>query len=66
MKKTASFLLALMFCLFALIPVVSAENKVEEYTELLTGTWKVVWRYLPQTAMALNKIYQLPDRGRYR
>ena len=26
------------------------------YEELLTGTWKAVWRYLPQTAMALNKI----------
>ena len=56
MKKSVSLLLIFMFCLFAFVPAVSAENKVEEYTELLTGTWKVVWRYLPQTAMALNKI----------
>ena len=33
-----------------------AENKVAEYEELLTGTWKVVWRYLPADTMTLNKL----------
>ncbi|MBR5959353.1 MAG: hypothetical protein IKZ98_00020 [Clostridia bacterium] len=56
MKKTVSLILVLILCLLAFAPAVSAENKVEMYEELLTGTWKVVWRYLPQTAMALNKI----------
>ena len=56
MKKTVSLILALVLCLLTFAPAVSAENKVEMYEELLTGTWKAVWRYLPQTAMALNKI----------
>jgi hypothetical protein len=56
MKKTVSLILVLVLCLLTFAPAVSAENKVEMYEELLTGTWKAVWRYLPQTAMALNKI----------
>lgn len=56
MKKTVSLILVLILCLLTFAPAVSAENKVEMYEELLTGTWKAVWRYLPQTAMALNKI----------
>ena len=56
MKKTVSLILVLVLCLLTFSPAVSAENKVEMYEELLTGTWKAVWRYLPQTAMALNKI----------
>ena len=56
MKKTVSLILVLILFLLTFAPAVSAENKVEMYEELLTGTWKAVWRYLPQTAMALNKI----------
>ena len=56
MKKAVSLILVFTFCLFSFVAAVSAENKVEMYEELLTGTWKAVWRYLPQTAMALNKI----------
>lgn len=56
MKKAVSLILVFTFCLFSFVSAVSAENKVEMYEELLTGTWKAVWRYLPQTAMALNKI----------
>lgn len=56
MKKTISLVLALAFCLLALVPAATAENNVAKYEELLKGTWKVTWRYLPQTAMALNKL----------
>lgn len=56
MKKSVSLVLVLVLCLLSFAPAVSAENKVELYEEWLTGTWKAVWRYLPQTAMALNKI----------
>ena len=56
LKRSVCILLALAFSLFALLPAAGAENNLALYDQLLTGTWKVVWRYLPQTAMALNKL----------
>lgn len=56
MKRTVCFILMLVLCLALVIPAVSAENNVALYEELLTGTWKAVWRYLPATAMAVNKL----------
>ena len=56
MKRSFILILALVFCLLAVVPAASAENNVAKYEQLLTGTWKLVWRYLPQTAMQLNKL----------
>jgi len=55
-RRRFCLVLALALCLAAAVPAASAENNVAAYEELLTGTWKVVWRYLPQTAMAVNKL----------
>lgn len=56
MKRTVCALLVLAFCLFSLVSAAPAESSLAMYEELLTGTWKIVWRYLPQTAMQVNKL----------
>lgn len=56
MRRSFILILALVFCLLAVVPAASAENNVAKYEQLLTGTWKLVWRYLPQTAMQVNKL----------
>ena len=56
MKKIICFLLALIFCLSLAVSVSSAENNLAQYKEWLTGAWRIAWRYLPQTAMQVNKL----------
>lgn len=56
MKKTVCFLLALILCLSLAVSAASAENNLAQYEEWLAGAWKIVWRYLPQTAMQVNKL----------
>ena len=56
MKKTVCFMLALVLCLSLAVSAASAENNLAQYEEWLTGVWKIVWRYLPQTAMQVNKL----------
>ena len=56
MKRFFCFVLIAALCLTAVIPASLAENNIAVYEELLKGTWKVVWRYLPSTSMALNKL----------
>ena len=56
MKRPVCFLLTLALCLVMLAPAATAENNVVLYEELLTGTWKVIWRYLPASAMNVNKL----------
>ena len=56
MKRFFCFVLIAALCLTAVIPASLAENNIAVYEELLKGTWKVVWRYLPQTAMSVNKL----------
>ena len=55
MKKLVCLILALAMMILS-VSAALAENKVAEYEELLTGTWKVVWRYLPSEGMTLNKL----------
>ena len=55
MRRTLCLILALVLCLFA-VAAASAENHLDEYEKWMTGTWKLVWRYLPQTAMQVNKL----------
>ena len=56
MKKTVCFMLALVLCLTLAVSAASAENNLAQYEEWLTGAWKIVWRYLPQTAMQVNRL----------
>ena len=56
MKKLVCFMLSLVLCLGLALSAASAENNVALYDQWLTGTWKLVWRYLPQTAMQVNKL----------
>lgn len=56
MKKTVCFMLALILALSLAVSSALAENYLAQYDEWLTGTWKLVWRYLPQTAMQVNKL----------
>ena len=56
MKKTVCFMLVLVLCLSLAVSAASAENNLAQYEEWLTGAWKIVWRYLPQTAMQVNKL----------
>ena len=56
MNRCVCFMLALVLCLCTVVSAASAENNLALYEELLTGTWKLVWRYLPQTAMQVNKL----------
>ena len=56
MKKTVCFMLALVLCLTLAVSAASAENNLAQYEEWLTGAWRIVWRYLPQTAMQVNKL----------
>lgn len=56
MKRFFCFVLIVALCLTAVIPASLAENNIAVYEELLKGTWKVVWRYLPSSSMALNKL----------
>ena len=56
MKKTVCFMLSLILCFCMAVSAASAENNIAQYDEWLTGTWKLVWRYLPQTAMQVNKL----------
>lgn len=56
MKKTVCFMLALVLCLSLAVSAASAENNLAQYEEWLTGAWKIVWRYLPQTAMQVNRL----------
>ena len=55
MKKYICAVLAVLLCC-ALLFSASAENKLAEYDALLKGTWKVAWRYIPNSAMTLNKL----------
>lgn len=54
MRRLVCFLLTLSLCLA--ISTVSAENSLAQYEEWMTGIWKLVWRYLPQSAMQVNKL----------
>ena len=56
MKKTVCFMLALVLYLTLAVSAASAENNLAQYEEWLTGAWKIVWRYLPQTAMQVNRL----------
>ncbi len=56
MRRSLCFLAALILCLSAAFSVASAENSLAQYEKWMTGTWKLVWRYLPQTAMQVNKL----------
>ena len=56
MKKTVCFMLALVLCLTLAVSAASAVNNLAQYEEWLTGAWKIVWRYLPQTAMQVNRL----------
>ena len=56
MRRPLCLILALVFCLCAAVSAASAENHLDEYEKWMTGTWKLVWRYLPQTAMQVNKL----------
>ena len=56
MKKTVCFMLALVLCLSLAVSADSAENNLAQYEERLTGAWKIVWRYLTQTAMQVNRL----------
>lgn len=56
MKKTVCFILALVLCFSLAVSAASAENSLAQYEEWLTGAWKLVWRYLPQSAMQLNRL----------
>lgn len=56
MRRSFCFLAALILCLCLAFSVASAENSLAQYDEWMTGTWKLVWRYLPQTAMQVNKL----------
>ena len=56
MKKTVCFMLALVLCLSLAVSAASAENNLAQYEEWLTGAWRIVWRYLPQTAMQVNRL----------
>ena len=56
MKRYICVMTALILCLCSAAAAVSAENSLAMYEEWMTGTWKLVWRYLPQTAMQVNKL----------
>ena len=56
MRRSFCFLAALILCLCLAFSAASAENSLAQYDEWMTGTWKLVWRYLPQTAMQVNKL----------
>ena len=54
MRRFVCFLLALSLCLA--FSAASADNSLAQYEEWMTGIWKLVWRYLPQSAMQVNKL----------
>ncbi len=45
--------LCLFLCAALLLSVPAcAENSLEKYEQLLTGTWKVIWRYIPAVSLS--------------
>lgn len=56
MKKSVCIVLALVLFLCSAAFAASADSSLAQYEEWMTGTWKLVWRYLPQTAMQVNKL----------